>query len=182
MAPDRSYVKVGLDSASFSFVTSNATTTGDWSFILQMTDNVGAAANSTATTVLVNAALSVSVSPEFVTLDVGQSQVFTANVSGGASSHSYQWYLNGAAVSGATGASWAFTLYSAGSYTIYVKVTDSVGMQAASNTASAHAQISVQMKLQIKFIYGPYYTEYGIEYYIVVFLGARPIRVVSNYW
>jgi outer membrane protein assembly factor BamB len=78
--------------------------------------------------------LTVSISPTSVTMDVGQSQQFTSSVSGGTSPYSYEWYLNGAPVSGATSASWTFTPSSAGSYTVYVKVTDNVGVQATSST------------------------------------------------
>jgi len=47
---------VGATSSSYNFVTSTSTTLGVWSFILQVTDNTGAAVNSTAITVTVNAA------------------------------------------------------------------------------------------------------------------------------
>jgi hypothetical protein len=56
-APGGSYVTVGSNSASFSFVTSNAMATGYWSFILQVKDNVGASVNSSAVLVTVNSAL-----------------------------------------------------------------------------------------------------------------------------
>jgi outer membrane protein assembly factor BamB len=79
--------------------------------------------------------LSVSISPSSVNMDVGQSQVFTCTVSGGTSPYSLQWYLNSAPqYSGYT--SWTFTPSSAGSYTLYVKVLDSVGAVATSNTAT----------------------------------------------
>ena len=44
-APGGSYVTVGSNSGSFSFATSGSTATGSWSFILQVTDNTGAAVN-----------------------------------------------------------------------------------------------------------------------------------------
>ena len=94
-------------------------------------------AGSNTANVTVNGALSVTISPGTVTMDVGQSQTFLATVSGGTSSFSYQWYLDGVAVSGATGASWTYTPSAAGSYTVYVIVTDSASTptSAASNTA-----------------------------------------------
>jgi hypothetical protein len=64
------------------------------------------------------------------------SATFTATVSNGASPYYYQWYLNSAPVSGATSASWTFTPSKVSSYTVYVTVTDSVGMEATSNTAT----------------------------------------------
>jgi len=54
-APGGSYLAVsGATSNSFSFVTSIATATGTWSFILQVNDNVGAAVNSSVALVTVN--------------------------------------------------------------------------------------------------------------------------------
>jgi hypothetical protein len=69
-------------------------------------------------------------------MDAGQSQLFNSNVTGGTPPYSYQWYLNGALVSGATNPTWTFTPTSVGSYTIYAKVIDRLGMQATSNTAT----------------------------------------------
>lgn len=79
--------------------------------------------------------LAVSISPTSVTMDVGQSQLFTRVVSGGTPPYTYQWYKNGALVSGATSSSWTFTPTSTGEYTVYIKVTDHVGATVQSNTA-----------------------------------------------
>ena len=80
---------------------------------------------------------SVSVSPASVVVAVGRSQLFTSSVSGGTSPYSYQWYLNGLAVSGATNSSWTFTPASSGSYTVYVNTTDKTGSRGKSNIATA---------------------------------------------
>ncbi len=82
--------------------------------------------------------LSVSILPVSTTLDVGQSQMFTSSVSGGTGPFSYQWYVNGAAVPGATASTFNYTASDVGSVTIYVRVTDSasVPVTAQSNTAS----------------------------------------------
>jgi hypothetical protein len=104
-----------------------------------VTDNVGVRATSNMASVTVNDALSASVSPSPVTIDVGQSQLFNSSVLNGTSPYSYQWYLNGTAVSDATGATWTFTPSSAGSYTVYVKVTDAVSATTVSNTATVTA-------------------------------------------
>jgi PKD repeat protein len=66
---------------------------------------------------------------------VGQSVTFTSTVSGGYTSYSYQWYLNGNPVSGATSNTWAFTATGAGIYYVYLKVTDAKGNIAQSETA-----------------------------------------------
>jgi hypothetical protein len=80
--------------------------------------------------------LSVTISPGSVTLDVFQSSLFTSTISGGTSPFHYQWYLNGAAVSGATGSTWNYTWSISGSFNVHVNVTDSSGFRAKSNIAS----------------------------------------------
>jgi parallel beta-helix repeat protein len=80
--------------------------------------------------------LFVSISPGYATLDVGQSQVFTSIVTGGTLPYTYQWCLNGSAVPGATFSRWAFAPTLAGSDAIYANVTDSLGEQVTSNTAT----------------------------------------------
>jgi hypothetical protein len=80
--------------------------------------------------------ISASISPTSVIMDISQSCLFTSTISGEASPYSYQWYLNDAPVSGATGETWTFTPPSVGSYTVYVNVTDNVGGRAVSNTAT----------------------------------------------
>jgi hypothetical protein len=98
--------------------------------------------------VTVNYAILVSISPTSpVELDVGQSQLFTSSVSGGTGSHTYQWCLNGTAVSGATGSSWTYTPSSAGYFPIYLNVTDSLGARAESNTV--YATVSVHISVMI---------------------------------
>ena len=136
-APGGSYVTVGSNSGSFSFATSGSTATGSWSFILQVTDNTGAAVNSTAVSVTVNSAPTVSIAPVGpVTLDAGQAQTFTASASGGTGTLTYQWYLNGSLV-GVDSNTYIFS-ESAGSYSVTCTVTDSASVpaSAASNAVS----------------------------------------------
>jgi parallel beta-helix repeat protein len=80
----------------------------------------------------------VSISPTSATLDVGQSQTFTASASGGSGTYSsYLWYVGGVVVPGETGSSYTFTSSSADSVSIYATVTDSFGVTSvASNTVS----------------------------------------------
>jgi hypothetical protein len=89
---------------------------------------------SNAVPVTINTAPTVTVSPTNVTIYVGHSQDFVSLVSGGTSPYTYQWYLNNNPVPGATSSSWTFTPSSAGIYSIYVNVTDSVAYWARSNT------------------------------------------------
>jgi len=72
---------------------------------------------------------SVTISPLSASILTGQSVTFNSTVSGGATPYSYQWYLNGNPVSGATSNTWTFTPTSSGIYYVYLKVID-----AASNT------------------------------------------------
>jgi outer membrane protein assembly factor BamB len=80
--------------------------------------------------------VAVSLSPSSGIMDVGQSQQFTSTASGGTSPYTYQWYLNGTAISGATSSTYTFTTTSRGHYNVYVNVTDNVGIAATSNTAT----------------------------------------------
>jgi S1-C subfamily serine protease len=78
---------------------------------------------------------SATISPTTSSITLGQSVTFTATVTGGTPPNSYQWYLNGAAVSGATSTSWTFTPTNAGTYEVYLLVTDSDGDTAQTSTA-----------------------------------------------
>jgi hypothetical protein len=81
------------------------------------------------------AILSVTINPADTTITRGDSVAFTSSVTGGTPSYSYQWFLVPNPVSGATSASWTFTPTSAGTYYVYLSVTDSRGRVAISNTA-----------------------------------------------
>lgn len=78
---------------------------------------------------------SVSINPLSASIYVGQSVVFTSSVSGGTTPYSYQWYLNGAPVSGATSSSWTFTSTTSGIYYVYLKVTDANNNVVQSDTS-----------------------------------------------
>jgi hypothetical protein len=129
----------GATSATWTFTPISF---GSYGVYVNVTDNVGFRAISNIASVTVNPVLSVSIAPGSTRLDVGDTQMFNSTVSGGtllALSYTYQWYLNGTPVSDAIGSTWNFTPTSPGSYTVYVKVTDSIGAQATSNTATAMA-------------------------------------------
>jgi hypothetical protein len=140
-ASGSSYIDVGTNSTSYSFVTSGSTVTGVWSFELQVTDAASAVATSNSVSVTVNATLSaptVSVSPTSWTMDVGRSKTFSASASGGSGSYaSYQWLVGGVAQSGATASTFSFAPVSVGSYLITVTVTDSSGATSAQSSAAS---------------------------------------------
>jgi len=79
--------------------------------------------------------LSVSISPLSASILVSDSVSFTSTVTGGTSPYTYQWYLNGVPVSGATSSSWTFTPPSTGIYYVYLKVTGANPTTAQSDTA-----------------------------------------------
>lgn len=80
--------------------------------------------------------LSVSITPSTAEIKVGESITFTATVSGGLPPYSYQWYVNGSAVEGATSQLWMFTPTTPGTYIIHLNVADSTSQTARSNTAT----------------------------------------------
>jgi len=90
-------------------------------------------------------ALSVSISPSLIVMDVGQSTIFTSNVSGGTAPHSYQWYLNGTLVSGATGPTHAFAPSANGSVSVYLMVNDSATIPASAMSDTATVSVNPSM-------------------------------------
>jgi hypothetical protein len=83
----------------------------------------------------------VRVTPAFATFDVGQSQLFTSTVTGVTSPFTYQWYLNGTAISDATNATWTFTPTLPGFYTVYLEATDPANNTSTSNSVSVTVNI-----------------------------------------
>jgi len=79
--------------------------------------------------------LEVSISPTSASILIGQSVTFTSTPSGGHSPYSYQWYLGGVQVSGATSGTWTFTPTASGIYYVYVQVKDANNNTAQSETA-----------------------------------------------
>lgn len=121
--------------AKFPIWTFTPETTGSYTIYLIVTDSLSNTAKSNEASVTVAPQLTVSISPMSASILVGQSVEFTSTVSGGYSPYSYQWYLNGNPVSGATSSSWAFTPTSTGIYYVYLKVTDANSNTAQSDTA-----------------------------------------------
>ena len=79
---------------------------------------------------------SASISPTSVRMDIGQQSTFSSSVSGGNPAYSYQWYLNDAVISGATGSTWTFSPTSTGNYEVYLSITDAFNYEGQSNAAS----------------------------------------------
>ena len=126
-----------ITGATASTLTVQANSTGTYNIYLKATDSLSHQTQSNTATINVYSQPSVTISPASVAFIVGTPQTFSSTVSGGASPYSYQWYLNDIAVSSATGSNWAFTSTSAGTYTIYLKVTDNNAATVQSNNAAA---------------------------------------------
>ena len=124
-----------VSGAIFSTWTFTPVSTGTYTVYLNVTDSVLKTAKSNEASVTVAPPLTVSISPTSASILVGQSVTFTSTVSGGYPPYSYQWYLNGAPVSGATTSTWTFTPTTSGIHYVYLKVTDANNNVAQSETA-----------------------------------------------
>jgi uncharacterized protein (DUF2141 family) len=80
--------------------------------------------------------LSVLISPSSASVSVNQTLLFTSSVTGGTPPYSFQWFLNGSAVPGATSGSWTFSSATSGTFAVYLNATDSLGATAKSNVAT----------------------------------------------
>ena len=86
--------------------------------------------------------VSASVSPTAANMLVGQSQIFSSNVSGGTPPYTLQWYVNGYAAKNGTDPDWTFEPNTPGSYHVYLEVTDSANSSSvpvASNMVTVEA-------------------------------------------
>jgi len=137
-------IVVGTEDGTFTLQIVLQDKTGSIMVLLNETDTItrkvskawaiapGPEGNYTASAI---SSLSVSMSPILASILVGQSVTFTSTVSGGITPYSFQWFLNGNPVSGATLNTWTFTPASSGIYYVYLKVTDAIGNTAQSDTA-----------------------------------------------
>ena len=98
---------------------------GTYLVYVSVTDASGFTAQSNTATVTINPATSLTILPTSITMDVGQSQIFNSTVSKGTTPYTYQWYLNGTQISGATSSSYTYVPASSGSATISLQVNDS---------------------------------------------------------
>ena len=123
-----------ISGATSSTYTASFSSSGTYDFYVIIHDSVGNSAQSSTLDETVNADPSVSISSSQNPTDVGNSVTFTATGSGGTGSYSYQWYLNGGAVSGATSSTYTTSFSSSGSDSVYVVLTDELGNKATSST------------------------------------------------
>jgi PKD repeat protein len=110
-------------------------TIGTYKVYLNVTDSSGNVAISDIATITVAPQLTISISPMSASILVGQSVTFTSTTSGGYPPYTYQWFLNGNPVSGATSNTWTFTPTTSGIYYVHLKVIDTKGNTAQSDVA-----------------------------------------------
>ena len=126
-------IQSGHTTSTFNY---SPVSTGSFSITVTVTDSLGTTSTqSSPAPVTVNALPTVSVGPAgSLTMDVGQTRVFTASASGGTGAKSYQWYLDDSLV-GTNSATYSY-LAALGSHAIYVNVTDSASTPVTVNSSS----------------------------------------------
>ena len=128
----------GATSSSYSFVTTGSTNPGVWSLELQVTDSasIPVVVTSSAASVTVNVAPTVTFSPTSWTLDIGQSKTFTAAPTGGSGTYvSYQWYVDSVLQSSQTASKFSYSPASSGSHSVTVTVTDDLSATSVQSSA-----------------------------------------------
>jgi hypothetical protein len=142
------YVALKYTDGTYTHMQATQTGTNTWSITPTggTLQSIGFAASDLSGNpgVWVDTPMTAAISPTSVEMDVEQSRQFSSSVLGGNAPYSYQWYLNGSPVPGATGSAWTFTPSTGGQYSVYVSVTDNQNMLVSSNTATIniHAQLN----------------------------------------
>jgi len=108
---------------------------GTYIVTLRVTDNDGLKDTVTDTKTIIAYPLTVHIQPTSATINLGQSVTFTSTVQGGTPPYTYQWYLNGNPVSGATSNGWIFIPSTAGIHYVYLQAADFNNITAQSETA-----------------------------------------------
>ena len=122
--------------ATSSTYSTTFTSTGTQEISLKITDGEGNSVTSSTLDETVNSDPAVTASESASSVDQGVNVTFTSSASGGSGTYSYQWYVNGVSVSGATSGTYTTSFTSTGTESIYVIVTDSLGDSSRSNNLS----------------------------------------------
>ena len=132
---------LGATSFEWKFAPTPSQLIGNYSVYLIVEDSIMRSAESNSAIVTVAPALKVQISPLSASILVSQPILFTAtNVSGGYPPYSYQWYLSGNPVPGATLDNWTFIPTTSGMYYVYLRITDTTNNTALSETVRIIAQ------------------------------------------
>jgi hypothetical protein len=131
-------VVLGANSSNWNFTPG---TTGHYTVYLKVIDALSFEIQSNIITdITVNPQPTAAIIPASVNMTIGNSQTFRSTVTGGTTPYSYQWYINGTAVSTANNANWIFTSLLAGTYSIYLNVTDHSAITVKSNIGTARVE------------------------------------------
>jgi hypothetical protein len=157
-------IVVGTDDGTFTLQITLQNETGSTAVLMNKTDTITHGASKSWVlsptiegiyTVDAVPSLSASISPLSASIRVGEALFFTSIASGGYTPYSYQWFLNGNPVLGATSSSWTFTPATGGIHYVYLEVTDSVGSTTQSENASITAATVVE-KIDAAINFDPY--------------------------
>lgn len=107
----------------------------NYTVTLNVTDSEGLWSTTQQQITVVPLPLSVSITPLSASITLSQTVPFTSTVNGGLASYSYQWYLDGNSVSGATTGTWLYKPSTNGLHYVYLRVTDASNNTVQSETA-----------------------------------------------
>jgi lysophospholipase L1-like esterase len=111
---------------------------GDYAIYVNVTDSDSFRVKSNVAFVIVNASgFTVTIVPTSANISLAQSVTFNSTVFGGSAPYSYQWYVDGNAVTNATGTTWVFTPATVGTFTVYLIVTDGAAVASESNVVGS---------------------------------------------
>ena len=135
--PGGSYTQIAsATSPQYSFQTSTSSPVGKWNFELQVADSYSQSVTSNPISITVNALTTVSFSPTFLLMDLGQSAIFSATASGGSGPYTYKWYVDSALQNGQVTSSFNYSPTSSGSHSLSVTATDNIGQSSPTFSAS----------------------------------------------
>lgn len=109
------------------------TTAGTYLFTCKVSDSKGQTANSNAATIVFADHLTAIASPLYTQCSLNQPASFNVTAAGGSQPYTYQWYEEGAAISGKNGFKLEISKSATGNYTFYCKVNDHQGTTVDSN-------------------------------------------------
>lgn len=134
----------GATSSSYLWTPNKA---GTYNVYATAQDTLHIPIDSNTIPIQVNSLPFINISTSTYALNVTQQAQLSSSYGGGASPYSFQWYLNGNPISGATSSSYLWTPTDAGTYSIYATVQDSYNVTASSTSVqvTVHAQLAINI-------------------------------------